>query len=79
KQELINALNELIFHDFHSLVRLLYRIDINEKKLKQALQENTNTNAGEMIAEMILQRLAEKEKTKQQFKQNEPIDDDERW
>ena len=79
KQELIDALNNLILHDFNSLVRLLYRIDINENKLKQTLQQNTNANAGEIIAELILQRLVEKEKTKQQFKQNNPIDENEKW
>ena len=79
KQELIDALNDLILNDFNTLVRLLYRIDINEKKLKQTLQQNTGTNAGEIIATLVLQRLAEKENTRSQFKQNNSIPEDERW
>ena len=59
------AINHLITHDFHKLVALLYRIDVNEKRLKQLLQERSGANTGEMIAQLIVERQLQKIKTRQ--------------
>ena len=40
KQDLANAINYLIEEDFHALIQVLYRLDINEKLLKQTLHDN---------------------------------------
>lgn len=58
------AVNHLITHDFHKLVALLYRIDVNEKKLKQLLQERSGSDTGEMIAQLIVERQLQKIKTR---------------
>ncbi len=64
KEELENALaekcNTLIRDDFEALVRLLYRIDINEARLRHLLKENINAEAGRIIARMIIDRLGQK-------------------
>jgi len=71
--------NELIKTDFNGLVHLLYRIDINEAKLRQALQENIERDTGELLAEMTIERQLEKIKSRQQYKSDENISDDEKW
>jgi hypothetical protein len=79
RTELVNALNNLIETDFQSLIQLLYRIDINETKLKQKLQDYKNQDAGEIIADMIAERLAEKERLRKSFQQQPPLNDAEKW
>ena len=53
-------INELILKDFEKLVFILYRIDINEKAIKQLLQQTTTISAGETIADAIIVRESEK-------------------
>lgn len=80
--ELENSLsayiNELILHDFNKLVSLLYRIDINESKLKNLLQTNPDTDAGIMIAKMIIDRQLQKMEWRKSFKTDRQSDE-ERW
>jgi hypothetical protein len=55
-------------------------MDISETKLKQLLQDNPGTNAGIIIAELMIERQAEKIKSRQQYgKRDENISDDEKW
>jgi hypothetical protein len=86
KKQLVEYINYLILADFNRLVQLLYRIDINEQKLKDLLLENQQTDAAIMIGEMIIQRQIEKAKTREEFKSSNPhkpkdqnIPDDEKW
>ncbi len=79
RASLVDAINHLIVHDFEQLVSLLYRIDVNEAKIKLLLQNNPDTNAAELMADAIIDRLAEKERSRAAFKQPPPNDDDERW
>ena len=57
---LATYINELILNDFEKLVFILYRIDINEKAIKQLLQKATTVSAGETIADAIIARETEK-------------------
>ncbi len=79
RNQLAAKINYLIEQDFHSLVQLLYRIDINESKLKQVLNEQADTDAGSLIAEMIIQRQLQKAELKKQFKQQDDIPENEKW
>ncbi len=79
KNKLSDRLNYLIEQDFHALVHLLYRIDINEFMLKQTLEENRDKDAGKLIAEMIIQRQLEKIELRKQLKQDEEIDEEDKW
>ncbi len=78
KNILANRINYLINNDFEKLVRILYRIDVPEKILKENLK-NEKENAGAIIAEMIVERQLQKIKTREQFKSNDDIPDKERW
>jgi hypothetical protein len=79
KQQLVNCINYLLTHDFARLVQTLYRVDVNEKKLKQLLQEQPDTDAALLIAEMLIQRQEEKTKTKGSFPHNDNIPEEDQW
>ena len=72
-------INDLIDRNFNKLVNLLYRIDINESKLRQMLDENSQ-DAGRVIAGLIIERQLQKIASREQFRKNENnIDENEKW
>lgn len=78
--ELRNFLNELIQSDFTKLVQLLYRIDISEMKLKQILKDNPQSDAGLLIAQMIIERQIQKIRFRKEMESKEVEDGgEERW
>jgi hypothetical protein len=79
KVDLSNAINSLIEQDFHALVQILYRLDINENLLKQTLHDNPDSDAGALIADMIIQRQIQKEEFRKQFKQQNDIAEEDKW
>ena len=80
KQLLAEKINELINNDFQKLVLILYRMDVSEIKLKQLLTENAGTNAAVIIAGLMIERQAEKIRSREQFsRRDENISDDEKW
>ena len=80
KQILAEKINELINNDFQKLILVLYRMDVSEIKLKQLLNENPGTDAAMIIADLMIEREAEKIRSRQQFsKRDENINDDEKW
>ena len=50
------AVNYLIQHDFNRLVNILYRVDLDEQKLKFLLQENVGEDASLVITNLIIER-----------------------
>ena len=80
KQLLAEKINELVDTNFQKLILILYRMDVSESKLKQLLADNSGTDAGLIIADLMIERQDEKIKTRQQFtKRDENISDDEKW
>ena len=79
KQRLAVYLNDLLLHDFHSLVQLLYRVDVSEKKIKTVLQEHPSEDAGNLLAGLLIQRQAEKRVTRNRFRSSPGSSDEERW
>jgi hypothetical protein len=79
RKKLAIHVNDLINHDFEKLVSLLYRIDVNEAKLKHLLQENKNKDAGDLIAQMIIERQLQKIKTRNEFSKKKDESDEEKW
>jgi hypothetical protein len=83
-EELQNRLaiyiNDLIRHHFEKLVSLLYRIDVSEAKIKLLLQDQTDKNAADIIAALIIERQLQKIKSRRQFSQPNNRDTDaEKW
>jgi hypothetical protein len=79
KLALADKINDLINTDFQKLVSILYRVDVSEPKLKKLLKENPNTDAGLLIADLMIERQAEKIRSRQENKPDENISDDEKW
>ncbi len=78
--ELASFVNHLINTDFDKLVFLLYRIDVRESTIKQLLALPSTSNAGELIADAIIARQAEKIESRQQFKQpDDNIAEEDKW
>jgi hypothetical protein len=55
-------------------------MDINESKLRRLLEENKNTDAGLIIAKMMIEREAQKIKSrKESSKKNNQDSSEEKW
>jgi len=59
-------------------MRILYRVDVSEKTLKINLHKQER-DPGIIIAEMIIERQLQKNKTRNQFKTNDDIPENEKW
>jgi hypothetical protein len=78
KMILSGHINYLITNDFNKLLSVLYKVDVSEKILKISLQEHTQ-DAATVIAEMIIERQLQKIKTREQFKTDNDIPENEKW
>lgn len=67
QQKFTVFINKLIVNDFQRLITILYRVDVDELKLKRLLKENAGNNAGEIIANLIIEREIQKIETRKQF------------
>ena len=77
---LSEKINFLITNNFSSLIAVLYRLDISEKKLRNLLANNGGKNAGDIIADLIIERQLQKIELRKTFKvENDQISEDERW
>jgi len=80
QKKLADKINELIQNDFQKLIAILYRLDVNEEKLKHLLRDNTGSDAGTIIADLIIERQIQKIKSRQQFRRRDnDIDENEKW
>lgn len=79
REQLISLINELINTDFHALVQLLYRIDVDEIKLKQLLKTHANTDSASIVADLIIRRQLQKIETKKQGSGGEEPGPDDSW
>ncbi|PVD51060.1 hypothetical protein DC498_16720 [Terrimonas sp.] len=79
KHIIAERVNDLIQHDFAQLTQLLYRIDINEARLKKLLNEAGEKDAAGIIAELIIERQVEKLESREQFKQDNDISEEDKW
>ncbi len=79
KEKLSAQINQMIQTDFQKLVSLLYRIDVNESRLKLLLKEYPGEDAGKIIAELIIERQLQKIKSRSESKNEKNIPDEEKW
>ena len=73
---LVSLINELILRDFNGLVQLLYRIDVNEKKLKSILSNNKESDSANVIADLIIERQIQKANSRNLYRQNNSSDEE---
>lgn len=80
KEKLVAYLQQLINNNFEQLVNLLYRLDVNEKKLKYILANANGEDAATIIANLIIERQLQKIESRRLFAQkNNNISEDEKW
>lgn len=79
QQKLASKINDLIQKDFPSLINILYRIDVDEVKLKQALESSPNEDAGDIIAKIIIDRQMQKIQMQKPFTKKADSDNEEKW
>ena len=79
KEQLSSHINFLIQSDFQKLVSILYRVDVNESKLKHLLKENQGFDAASIITDLIIERELQKIRSRQEYRNDENISDDEKW
>ena len=77
---LTKLINEWITQDFKKLLLVLYRLDVSEKKLSQLLAENKGVDAANIIAALIIERIAAAKASRKKYKMDQSsIPDDEKW
>ncbi len=79
KQALVNHINYLLLHDFEKLINVLYRVDVDETKLKKLLNINKEHDAATIIAELMINRQKEKVLHRKTNPSENNIDDAEKW
>jgi hypothetical protein len=77
---LAGEINSLIHDDFSRLLALLYRIDVDEQRLRQLLRDNPGSDAGRIIAWLIIDRQKEKIISREKFRNTGPdIPGEDKW
>jgi hypothetical protein len=84
QEDLLNALATQIHvwinHDFERLVRFLYRLDVQEDKLRRILKDHPDEDAGRLIAKLIVDRQLQKIAFRKSWtEQQTSIDPAEAW
>ena len=67
QQKLAVLINNLINKDFQKLLIILYKVDVDENKLKNILKAEAGKDAANIIATLIIEREIQKIKTRKQF------------
>jgi hypothetical protein len=82
RESIERRISELISTDINRLILLLYRLDVNEKKLTAALEENTGSDTAAVITSLVIERQMQKavsKKTDHGFRRDENISEDDKW
>jgi hypothetical protein len=82
RKKIESRISDLIANDLNRLTLLLYRLDVNEKKLAAALEQNRGSDAAIIITDLVIERQLQKAITRKQdhgFRRDENIPDDEKW
>ncbi|MGZ8550758.1 MAG: hypothetical protein ACXWV2_08855 [Chitinophagaceae bacterium] len=81
REIIADYINPLIGNNFNKLISILYRLDINEPKLRKLLNDNPAEDAGIIIADLIIERQIQKIQSRESFhkKDETGIDENEKW
>ena len=79
KAQLVNVVEELLQKDFPRLIHVLYRLDVDEAKLKAELKNNQSNRTAELITDMIIERQMQKQEMRKRFGGNDPFSNEEKW
>lgn len=76
---LVETIRHLINNDFEKLIQLLYRMDVSEKRIKESLNTSLDRDAAMTIADLMIERQAQKNASFQSNKLDNDIPEDEKW
>ena len=79
KEKLAAHIDHLINHDFEKLVFHLYRVDVDETRMRKLLEQTAGENAALLIADLIIERQLQKISTRRETKNTGDIPEDEKW
>ncbi|MFA6261657.1 MAG: hypothetical protein WC760_09325 [Bacteroidia bacterium] len=68
EQWLTERIIHFLLHDMEKLLHLLYRIDVQEKKVKEAFAQNNPKLIAPMLAKLIMDREEQKIETRKKFR-----------
>lgn len=80
RDTLSSQINRLINEDFEKLVFLLYRVDVDEARMRALLAEHGDKDSAQLLADLILERQLQKIKSRRDFSQrDQPFSEEEKW
>ncbi|MFM2139197.1 MAG: hypothetical protein RJA57_1504 [Bacteroidota bacterium] len=79
REALAAQINEWIQHDFEKLVFLLYRIDVDEARMRALLKDRGGADAPWLIADLIMERQLAKIRSRQETPERKGGDNEEHW
>jgi hypothetical protein len=79
REQLAAHINYLINHDFEKLVFYLYRIDVDETKMRRLLEQREGENAAGLIADLIIERQLQKMESRKKFSSGGDVEGEGRW
>jgi len=69
EQRLQERLVYLMLNDMEGLLQLLYRIDVNEQKVKAAFAQSTPQDIAPELAKLIIDRMRQKAETRVRYRE----------
>lgn len=79
REQLAAHINHLINTDFEKLVFYLYRIDVDETKMRRLLDNKQGEDSAYLLADLIIERQIQKIENRKNYKHNNSIADNEKW
>ena len=77
--QLAKVVEDLLEHDFPRLINILYCLDVDEEQIKKELNLNPDSNAGLLIANLVIARQFQKIETRRNYSRKDDIPDSEKW
>jgi hypothetical protein len=74
RKVLVTRIEELIQKDIEKLKWILYRIDVSEKKVYEALASNAALHYPDVLADLIIERQIEKAESRRKYSSEGPSD-----
>ena len=60
RERLVFFIRNLLMNDYSSLVQILYKVDVDENLLKDTLAIHPETDAAELLADLLVERELQK-------------------
>ena len=64
-------INELITKDMALLISILYRIDVDENKLREMLRQHRDSDGAMVIAHLVVERQKQKQRSREMYKKDQ--------